>query len=244
MSTAETALKEILSLDSSNHWAHTQLLHLHEKKQEWGDAYDTAVALLKLESNKSKKPLAKFKYYAGMKLYKKREYHKARVVIKEALGLDPAYVDAYLAIGDSYRGEKRYEDAVNFWNKLIEVVPAQGHLAIERLQKTLFELGRFGDIQQICENILKHEPKNLTARRSLAEFYEKKGEAEAAIEIYEGMVDDHPEDITTIIELVRIYLERGDNQKIERLLRTLERKRDQADKSYRANPNEAPVTKQ
>ncbi len=224
--TARRALEEVISLDSKNHWAHTRLLRLQEAEQNWDEAYATAVEVLKLESNKSRKPLAMYKYRAGLQLFKKREYHKARVVLKEAIGIDPTHVQTYLIIGDSYSAEKRLEDAINIWNKLIASVPEQGHLVIERLKKTLFELGRYGDIVEIVRNILEHDPKNLEARRSLAEFYQKKGELDQAVEIMEEIIDDYPDDNSVMLELIRFYLEKGDKKKLNELLHTLERKRD------------------
>ncbi len=221
---AEAALREMIELEAQNHWARVRLLELQEKTGKWDEAYDTAAAILKLESNKSKKPLAVFKHHQGEQQYKKKEYHKARVLFKEAIGLDPSFVPAYLAIGDSYREEKRYEDAVNFWNKLISAVPDQGHLVIDRLKKTLFDLGRFDEITEICENILKHSPKNMEARFTLAEFSEKKGDLDSAEEILIQIVEDSPEDLRSVIELVRIYLERGETRKIHELFRNLEQR--------------------
>jgi len=222
-SMAEKALKELISLDGRNHWGHRQLLAVQEQQQQWNDAYDTAVTLLKLESNKSKKPLARYKFQMAQQLYKKREYHKARIVYKEAIGLDPTYTDAYLAIGDSYGQENRLEDAVNFWMKLISAVPEEAHLVIDRLKKTLFELGRYGDLLEICHTILEHSPKNREARRTLAEFYEKKGDLDLACEYLEGLVEDQPEDLRALVEVIRLYLERNDRRKINELLRQVER---------------------
>jgi lipopolysaccharide biosynthesis regulator YciM len=221
---AEDALKELLSLDSNHLWGHTQLLKLQEKDNRWVEAYDTAVKILHLESNKSKKPLAHYKFQAGEQLFRQREYHKARIFYKEAIGLDPSLVKGYLAIGDSYREEGRLEDAVTFWQKLISAVPDQGHLVIDRLQKVLFDLGRFGDIREICESILNHAPKNLEARLALAEFYAKKGDTDLAIDLYDRVVDDFPAHMPTVLELIRMYLEQGDSGKISSLLKTLERK--------------------
>lgn len=223
---AQAALKELTSLDPKDHWAYVKLLDLQRKAKKWDEAYDTAVRILKLEGNKSRKPLAAYKFHIGEELYKKREYHKARVLYKEALGLDPTYVQAYLAIGDSYWEEKRHEDAANFWNKLIEAVPDQGHLVIDRLKRTLFDLGRFGDIVEICQDILKHSPKNLEARLTLAEFYEKKGDSAAAERMLVDVVEDSPDNTKAIIELIRIYLQKDEKRKIEKLIRDIEQKRE------------------
>jgi lipopolysaccharide biosynthesis regulator YciM len=225
INTAEAALAELLSLDPENHWAYTQRIKLQEKAGQWEGAYETAVQILKLESNKSKKPLARFKFMSGEQLFKQREYHKARVAYKDAIGLDPTYVQAYLAVGDSYYEEERFEDAVNFWIKLITAVPEQGHLVIDRLKNTLFDLGRFGEIVEICQSILEHSPKNIEARRALAEFYEKKGDLDSAAETLELMIEDQPDDSRAVLELVRIYLEKNDRSRLVDLRRTLERSR-------------------
>ncbi|MBK7141093.1 MAG: tetratricopeptide repeat protein [bacterium] len=224
--TADAALKELATLEPENHWAFVTRLKLQEKAGQWEEAYDTAVQLLKLEGNKSKTPLARFKFQQGEQLYKTREYHKARIAYKEAISIDPSFVPAYIAVGDSYREEERFEDAVNFWTKLIEAVPEQAHLVIDRLKNVLFTLGRFGEIVEICRQILEHSPKNLEARRAMAEFYVKKGDLEAAEEMLEAILDEQPEDPFAIVELVRIYLELGDNKRLHELRRALEFKRD------------------
>ncbi|MCP4684318.1 MAG: tetratricopeptide repeat protein [bacterium] len=223
---ADAALNELISMNPDDHWAHTQLLALQEKAQLWNAAYETAVHILHLEANKSKKPLARFKYLAGEQLFRKREYHKARILLKEAIGLDPTYTAAYLAIGDSYCEEDRSEDAVTFWGKLISSVPDQGHLVIDRLKKTFFDLGRYGDIQGVCEAILEHSPKNLEARQALAEFYEKKGDLDQAIDLWSRVIEDYPENMEAVLELIRVYLEKGDQKKIAQLLRTIEHRRE------------------
>jgi tetratricopeptide (TPR) repeat protein len=133
-------------------------------------------------------------------------------------------VASYLAIGDSYHDEKRHEDAVNFWKKLISTVPNQGHQVIERLKKTLFDLGRYGEIHSICEEILKHAPRNRDARLCLAEFHKKKGDTDVAEEILSNIVSDFPQDMKAVTELIRIYLEKNDTARIRELVGTLENK--------------------
>jgi lipopolysaccharide biosynthesis regulator YciM len=240
-STAETALKELISLDPENYWAQVNRLRLQEKANQWDDACETAVLLLKLESNKSKKPLARYKLRQGEELARSKEHHKARVVFKEAIGLDPSFVPAYLAVGDSYIEEERFEDAVNFWSKLIEANPEEAHQVIDRLKNTLFTLGRFGEIVDICRRILEQSPKNVEARRALAEFDIKKGDLSGAQETLEQILEDHPQDSQTILELVRIYLEQGNQKKLHELRRNLERKQDKKRPAGPQRPSTAPT---
>lgn len=221
--TAQKALRELISLDPRDRWAYFAIMKLQEQSGNWDAAYETANVILKLESNKSKKPLARIKFSAGEELYKKREYHKARILYKEALSLDPTFASAYLAIGDSYYEEKRYEDAVSIWSKMISTVPTQSELVIDRLKRTLFELGRYGDIVEICNTILDSDPKNREARRTLARFAEKKGDLATAIEILEALVEDSADDKLAVLELGRLYIEKGDRKKLDELVRMLKK---------------------
>ncbi len=236
--TAEAALKELTRLKSQDRWAYEELLKIQEKANKWEEAYETVTQILKIESNKSKKPLAVYKYRMGEDFYNKKDYHKARVLFKEALGLDPHYVPAFLCVGDSYCEENRFEDAINFWKKLISTVPDQGHRVINRLKKTLFDLGRYGELSQICHSILEHDPENLDARLTLAEFSEKKGDLETAREILEKIIDDHPENLSSILELIRIYLEKDDAKKLKALVRNLTRRHDKADSADSKNKSD------
>lgn len=222
--TAEAALKELVALAPKDRWVHEELLKILERAKKWDNAHDTAADLLKLEGEKSKKKLAGYKYQLGHDLYQKLDYHKARVLFKEAIGLDPTYVPAYLEVGDSYCDEERYEDAVKFWKKLIAAVPDQGHRVIERLKKTLFDLGRYGELSDICDSILKHDSRNLEARLTLAEFSEKKGDVDTARSMLEQIVDDHPGHLKSVVELIRLYLDRNDRRRLDELFRTISRR--------------------
>ncbi len=219
--TAEKAYREWRTLAPKDRAATAGLLRLLEDRGEWDAAGQLAEELLKLDQSKTKKPLGKYRLKLAESLFSQREFHKARVAAKEALGFDPQLAAAYLLVGDAYMAEERLDDAVNFWTKLIDALPAQGHLVIERLRKTLFDLGRYGDIATVCERILEHDPANALARRTLAGFHERKGDLSTAIEQLEEIVADTPDDHLSMCELARLYLEKGDRAKIERLTRQL-----------------------
>lgn len=240
---AEAALKELRALEPRNRWAMDTHLVMLQKQKKWEEAFEMATALVKQEGSKSKKPLAVFKYHMGEELLKKREYHKARILFKEAIGFDPQYVDAYLSVGDSYYDERRYEDAVTFWGKLIEAVPAQGHVVIGRLKAALFELGRYGDLAGVCEQIIQNAPDNIDARLALAEIHSKKGELTQAAEILSRVVDETPDHERAVVQLIRLYLEKGDRNRLDLLFRTLERSWEKSGKQKQETKSESvPVT--
>ena len=89
----------------------------------------------------------------------------------------------------------------------------------------MFDLGRFGDIAETCERILNHNPDDLKARTTLAEFYRKKGDLDQAENLLKRIVSEDAGNQEALMELISLYVEGGDIKKIGRLLRDLETSR-------------------
>ena len=60
--TARAALNELISLAPQEKWALRRLLSLQEREGRWDEAFDTATRIQKAESDRSKKPLAVYKF--------------------------------------------------------------------------------------------------------------------------------------------------------------------------------------
>ncbi|UCD95486.1 MAG: tetratricopeptide repeat protein [Candidatus Zixiibacteriota bacterium] len=232
---AAAALKELLSLEDSNRWAVEKLLELQSQSEDWEAAFETRERLLKLDGGKSKAGLAVYKFLQGLKPFNEKEYHKARVVFKEAVNLDSACTPAYLHIGDSYLAENRLDDAVSIWRKMVKMVPAESHLVLGRLKKALFDLGNFGEISTICNEILESSPKNLDARLTLADYHYKKGEYDIATEHLNTAIDEHPDSYIPVLDLARLYLSAGEQKKLADLIGKLEEQRDVIEHQYRCS---------
>ncbi len=215
---AEKALQELIEIAPSNRWAYENLLKLHENAGDWDKAIEIKEKLIKIDGDHSKKGLAIYRFHQGEKLFDHKEYHKARVLFKEAVSMDPACVSAYVKIGDSYVLEDRLDDAVQIWRKMVAAVPAKAGLVLGRLKKALFELGRYGDISSVCNDILETAPDNIDARLLLADYHQKKGETAEAIEHLRATLESHPEAYTPALELARLHLSTGDKKELGALL--------------------------
>ncbi|MCX6827231.1 MAG: tetratricopeptide repeat protein [candidate division Zixibacteria bacterium] len=232
---ALTAANELLSLDEDNRWAVEKLLEIYTQLENWEEAYNFKGKLIKLDGGKSNSSLAIYKFLQGEKLYNEKEYHRARILFKEAIGIDTHCVPAYIYIGDSYLAENREENAVVFWRKLIKEVPAASHFVLGKLKRALFDLGKFGEISSICLEILGVSPKNLAARLILAEFNYKKGEYSIAVEHLTAATDDHPDSYLPILDLAKLYLTIGDKKKLGELINRLEERRESVENEYHCN---------
>jgi lipopolysaccharide biosynthesis regulator YciM len=229
---ARVTLDELLSLDGNNRWAIEKLLDIRCMTDNWGAAFETKEKLIKMDGNKSKAGLAIFKFLNGVKLFENKDYHKARLIFKEAIGMEIGCTPAYVYIGDSYLAENRLEDAVNIWKKLIGAVPDESQYVLGRLKKALFDLGKFGDISTICSEILATSPKNLDARLTLAEYYYKKGEYASTAEHLNLALEQHPESYQPILELARLYLANNDRRKLVDLIDNLQERLEAVENTY------------
>jgi len=229
---AIAALKELISIDSQSRRAKEMLLDQYIKTGNWESAYETKESLIKLEGGKSKSGLAIFKYLMGEKLVAEKEFHKARLVYKEAIHLNTACTPAYLAIGDSYLAENRMDDAITIWRKMITQAPSEAHLVLGRLKKVLFDVGKYGEISSICNEILAAAETNLTARLTLADYYAKKGEMPMAIEHLNTAVDNYPNSTLPILELIMIYEKAEKKKEVVGLLNKLQDKFENLEAQY------------
>ena len=229
---ALAALKEILAINGNNRWALERILEVHTANEDWDTALETKEKIIKLDGQKSKKGLAIYKFFQGQKLYEKREYHKARLLFKEAINYDTGCVPAYLNTGDSYLAENRLDDAISIWKKMIEAVPDEAHHVVVRLKKALFELGKFSEISTICNEILRSSPKNLAARLTLADYHYKKGEYDLAAEHLNIATEEHPDSYSAILDLAKLYLTMGEKNKLSELIDNLEERREAIEQQY------------
>ncbi|MCK5126469.1 MAG: tetratricopeptide repeat protein [candidate division Zixibacteria bacterium] len=205
--TAVKAVKEILAINSGDKFALDVSLHWLEKQEEWKEAAKLRRQLDKTERTESIKTLALYKTFEGQQLFDQGDPHRARLFFKEAIHIDKNCLAAYVAIGDSYFKEKRLDDALRYWTKVIALKPAEGQAVFERLKKGFFEVGRYGDYAEALSTLLQGCPEHLTARLELAYFMEKKGDKDSAREHYVMAQDNHPDSLMVKLGLFRLNRE-------------------------------------
>ena len=70
---------------------------------------------------------------------------------------------------------------------------------------------------------MEQVPNDTVSKLTLANIYKKKGELEAAERLLAEVVELNPGDVVVVMQLVRLYLEKRENQKLDRLFRMVER---------------------
>jgi lipopolysaccharide biosynthesis regulator YciM len=212
-SQAVAILNEILKLNERDTWAIQLLLSEYEQTGKWDEAFELRSKLFKHKKEKDRTILALYKVYKGKELASQGDYHRARVAYKEGLNYDDMCVPAYIFLGDAYYSEQRLDEAVNYWKKLLQMVPEAGYLVFNKLEKTLYELGSFGEISEIYEQVYKENPKDFHALFALASLDEKKGRSDEAQLKYNQILDIDPSFLPARLSLIRIYQEQNEIEK-------------------------------
>ncbi|MFH1010746.1 MAG: tetratricopeptide repeat protein, partial [bacterium] len=194
---------------------------LLEKQQNWAAAFETAQKLQSLDGGVSARRLALLKVQEALQLAQRGKERDGRFCLRDAVKLDAQCPAPFLYWGDSYIRERRTQDAVNIWKRLLERNPGEAYIVFERLASNLFELGRFGEIEQIYRTVLRKHPQNVHAYVALSKFLEKRGDRAESIAVLEDGLEKNPESLWLRRLLVRIYGEQKDTNRLVTLTRDI-----------------------
>jgi lipopolysaccharide biosynthesis regulator YciM len=112
------------------------------------------------------------------------------------------------------------------------MLPEAGYLVFNQLEKSLFELGEYGEITGIYESLLSQNPKNVFALFYLARINEKMGHTETAVDQYRQILDIDPGFSSARLSLAKIYLTEGHPEEAVDLLDSLMRSFPPAQKEF------------
>jgi lipopolysaccharide biosynthesis regulator YciM len=134
------------------------LLDLYEEKKDWDKAFFMRQGINKWIKGSDQAILALYKVNAGRDLTGRGSEHQGRIRFREAIKLDRACAPAVMELGDSYVREKRLDDALKVWKDYTGRMPHQAHFLLDRLNDVLYSLGRYSELEPICEQIIRSKP--------------------------------------------------------------------------------------
>ena len=107
---------------------------------------------------------------------------RAKAELQAAMQEDRKATLANLYLGDIAAEAGDLERASAFWTALIAERPECAHLAFDRLEKAYFELGDFGRMMRVYEDVTARAPSSVHAYCGLSQMQERKGDIDAAVE--------------------------------------------------------------
>jgi tetratricopeptide (TPR) repeat protein len=122
-------------------------------------------------------------YNKGLALAEKGSYVDAVREFRNAIEVDPQFVDAHYNLGVSFQKLKSHERALEQFEAVVRLRPdnAQYHYA---LGNSHFHLERYREAADAFENTIERDPRHSKALYSLAVSYEKLGKRDKAIDTW------------------------------------------------------------
>lgn len=208
---AQEILEKLSNEAAHKRWAREKLLEIFEKTGRFDSAFEVAKEIYRSKDQQPK--LAAYRQLEGNQYFEKKDYHKARLAYKDALHYDDKFAPAYMMIAESYLAENKKEDAAEYYVKLAENAPSEAWRVFQKLEQTLFELGRFSDAEQIYLKLMRECPKDSRVFYSFATIAEKKNNLPAAIDSLGQALSINPADAIAAARLAQLYIESGQKQK-------------------------------
>ncbi len=220
-SRALSSAEDILELDKRNIWALEKLQNLHRDLKQWDKAAEYLGKVLHLRKEKNSRLLALYKVQEGLEKFNEVAYHDSRLIFRKAIKIDPECEAPYYYIAESYIKDHREEEAIKWWEKFADAAPEKAHLIFSHLQKVLFNLGNFGNIESFYENILLKKPGDIRTITALASFYERKGNPDKAITLVEELIEKNPDSKVAKIALSKLLITRNKGDEAAEILNKL-----------------------
>ncbi|MEE9555389.1 MAG: tetratricopeptide repeat protein [candidate division Zixibacteria bacterium] len=201
---AEEILRRMIKNSERRKWAEDRLLDIYLRDGNWPDAEELYRGIMKSRGMKQSPTMAQIKLMIGRNLQREKQYHKARVIYKEALSLNERDPFPYLYVAESYLQEDRVNDGLEFLKKLCETVPHHASLGFSMIEETLFNLGRFSEVEDIYRGVLSKLPGDVAATVALAGILEKKGEIPTAENMLRSVLNSGSSSDSAAIKLAKL----------------------------------------
>ncbi len=149
-------------------------------------------------------------------------YDQAAAALEQAAAANPRY---YLALGDLYERQRRFEEAAAAFDKGAKAARAPGReLRLRRAAALLNVPDGAGAERAVAAltELLAGSPKDVTALYLLAQAHQQRGDTDKAVAAAEGVLAAEPGHLPAMIVLATIYRERYDFAAVQRLLAPLD----------------------
>ncbi|MBU1700823.1 MAG: tetratricopeptide repeat protein [Candidatus Eisenbacteria bacterium] len=190
------AAHEMLELDRQNTTAHEISWRAYDSQGEWEAAWDELQRFYKrAEVIPGGVPSpALYKVFMGHKSLESGDLKNAQQHLRLALRLDPELHLAKVFLGDTKSRGGHENEAIDLWKDFAKHRPDDAELVFGRLERTLFALGRFGELNAVYEDILGDDAEHPGALAALARMCIKRGMYEEADRYLQLLHEKFPED--------------------------------------------------
>jgi lipopolysaccharide biosynthesis regulator YciM len=179
-------LEQLATLPKSERAASDVLAMTRDAYESAGDlerALQTHKELLKSGVRSGEPSTGVYRAHLASIALARGDSRTAKAEFQAALKEDGSSGLAYLHLGDIASREGDAERAVAYWMRLVSERPDCAHLAFDRLEKAYYDMGDYGRMMSIYEEIVAAAPGNVKALSGLARMLERKGSVDEAVRL-------------------------------------------------------------
>lgn len=148
----------------------------------------------------------------------KGDVREARRTLQRGLKHDPECAPCLFVMGNVAEGQGDLDGAIEHWKRVAVLSPDLAATVMPRLEKTMFDRGRFGEIERVYNDIRNARTDDEEVTMALASFYDKQGRSDEAIALLEEFVTVRPECIRASLMLASLYARHRDSRTLEDFL--------------------------
>ena len=205
--------KLILSIEKRNLWALRFLVQIAEKNKDWDEAALWTKHLKKISGNNNNDDEARFDVFRGIDCLNNGKIDEAKILFKKAIKYSPEYLPSYRYLGDTYEKIRDLSKALENWKIFAEKDIENGPKVYTKIESALFDLGRFSEVENFYNRILKIDSSNLEATIRLSNVLDEKGESGLALNLIDNIVKSRSSEIRG--DLMRLKLSISTSTPIE-----------------------------
>lgn len=179
--------------------------------------------ILRASSSLKEPPVGVYRAQAALQALSRGDRDRARSGFLAAIKESPEAVIANLYLGDMAAEEDDLERATAFWMKIVTDRPECAHLVFERLEKAYFELGDFGRMLGIYEDVVSRSASSVHALCGLSRMLERKGDVDEAIGVAREAIKHEGDSLAGHHRLLELLLGKGRFEEAARLAESLVR---------------------
>ncbi len=211
-------LEELIHQDKTDLSSREQLLRLYTETGAWEKGEELVKELGRSPADRpgAARLLTEF----GQALSAK-DPAAARSYLDRALQLDPKSVLARVYLGDHLLAQGDTDGAIKVWNEVLNLAPEQNALVRERLERAYYEAGRYDEVIQLYERLLRRIPDDAGLAVDLAEILRKKEDLAGAIQLLERVARKAETDPRIQVALARLYVDSGQPARAATLLESV-----------------------
>ncbi len=200
---------ELRQTEKKNLIALRALAQAHRAEKNWSAAFEALDEWERLAPGTARPRPHEIRMEAAQSRLESGEAPAARTLLEEVLALGGSESDAHILLGDVFAAEGEHEKATALWLDFARNHPDRAHVVFPRLERSYYEMGRFGELLEVYEDLIDRSAQSTAAALALADIHRRRGRPEEAVHLLESVLGSDPANARARRALIQCHVQSG-----------------------------------